>query len=69
MPSGIEAVVITKGRGTTLSESAFVTLVPRLSVNRAVKVKVPGCVGVPDTSPALLKDSPAGSEPLATLHE
>ncbi len=34
----------------------------------AVKVKVPGVVGVPEIVPVLLRDRPAGKDPLAIDH-
>ncbi len=38
------------------------------SVTFTVKVKVPAAVGVPEITPALLKDRPAGKDPLASDH-
>jgi hypothetical protein len=40
---------------------------PDESVTFTVKVKTPVAVGVPEIVPELLKDSPAGSEPVTTV--
>ena len=38
------------------------------SVTRTVKVVVPAAVGLPDSTPAGLSESPAGNGPLSTAH-
>ena len=46
-----------------VSEMLALPVHPRLSVTSAVKLNVPVCVGMPDTTPPLPSDNPVGSEP------
>ena len=69
MLSESSSVVMVSVGEITVMASALVTLLLALSVTRAVKLYVPRVVGVPVTSPILLKVRLGGSEPATTLHE
>ena len=64
MPAGSDAVVIVKGAGLIVSDSAFVADVDALSVTRTVKLLDPAVPGVPDMVPPAARLNPAGSVPL-----
>ena len=70
MPAGSDDVVIAKGGGLTVSDSAFVTEAGALSVTRTVKLLDPAVPGVPDIVPPAARLNPAGSDPLDVIdHE
>ena len=48
--------------------SGFVAVVLALSATCTVNVELAAVVGVPLSTPALLRPKPAGSVPLVTLH-
>ena len=64
-----DAVVIESGGMIVVSEKVCVAVSPPLSATCTVKLDTPAAVGVPLSTPAVLKASPAGSVPLVTLHE
>ena len=47
--------------------SAFVALVEDASVTLAVKLNVPGAVGVPESTPPVDKLNPPGKDPALTV--
>jgi hypothetical protein len=69
MPAGSDDVVITRGAGLMVSDSAAVVDTDALSVTRTVKLLAPAAPGVPDIVPFAPRVNPAGSAPLATAHE
>jgi hypothetical protein len=69
VPPGSEAEVTVSGGGVTAMLSAFDAAVLLLSATVAVKFAVPAAVGVPVMAPFTARFSPAGSEPLLTVHE
>ena len=53
-----------------LRDRVWVCCVGLESLTATVKVKFPGCVGVPEITPELAcRLSPGGNEPAVTLHE
>ena len=52
-----------------LMDNAAVAEADALSVTRTVKLLVPAVLGVPDMVPPAARLNPAGSVPLATVHE
>jgi hypothetical protein len=64
---GRDAVAMVSAAYTTM-ESALEADRPPLSATLTVKFDVPAAVGVPAIAPAALSDSPAGSEPPASVH-
>jgi hypothetical protein len=69
VPAGSVVVVITRGRGLMVSDSAALVESTPLSVTRTVKVLSPAVVGVPDNVPFAASVNPAGSKPPTTAHE
>lgn len=60
-------MVTVEAEETTIESDFVAVCVP--SVTRAVKVNVPGAVGVPETEPVeAFKESPGGRLPEETLH-
>ena len=51
----------------TVRDSAWVSVLLAASVTLAVKLDVPVAVGVPEITPAALRDSPDGSVPLERM--
>ena len=71
VPSGRLVVVITRSAGSTVIESAWVSVsgVPWSSVTSTVKLAVSAVVGVPVIAPVEeLSDSPLGRAPEYTDH-
>ena len=60
-------MVMEIGAAVILSAKALVPLALSVSVAFAVKLKVPLAVGVPESTPAVLSDMPAGSAPAETV--
>lgn len=67
VPGGRVAVV-TVGGPLMAIESDAVAVCPTPSVTRAVKLDVPGAVGVPEIVPVEDRLNPGGNVPLATAH-
>ena len=53
----------------TVSERAAVAVAATLSVTRTVKALVPVALGVPEITPAALRERPVGRVPTVTVHE
>ena len=68
MPFANEVVVMESGVGAMVIENCRPCDWPELSLTRAVKVDVPGVVGVPLIVPFEANDKPAGSAPDAIDH-
>ena len=68
MPAGRDDVVIFNGAVVIASDSGAVADTDALSVTFTVKLAVPAVVGVPEMVPLVLRLSPAGSEPVDTVH-
>jgi hypothetical protein len=69
VPAGSDDVVIPKAAGLMVKDNAAVAEADALSVTRTVKLLDPAVPGVPDSVPPGARLNPAGSAPLATVHE
>ena len=63
MPLANDVVVMESGVGAMVIENCRPCDWPELSLTSAVKVEVPGVVGVPLIVPFAASDKPAGSAP------
>lgn len=68
MPPGNALVLILKAAAVMPMLNDLVVLAPPASVTRAVKVKLPARVGVPESVPPPLNATPSGRLPESTLH-
>lgn len=66
VPPGSGDVVVTARVGVMVSAIDLVVIAPAVSATCTVKFEVPAVVGVPLSTPVLLRETPAGKDPVLT---